>query len=510
MANWKAGSTNFKSLKEKFPDLAKEADGWDPEKVSFGSDKKLPWKCSKGHKWLASVSNRSGNLSGCPFCSGRLPIIGETDLLTVFPEIASEADGWDPTQFTFGSGRSMNWKCSLGHTWRAEINSRCSQQTKCSVCSGRKLLQGFNDIKTRYPELAAEADGWDPGLVCLESYRGQWKCSLGHTWKALISDRRRGDNCPYCSGRRVLAGFNDLATTHPDIASEAFGWDPSTVTYGARTKVPWKCSRGHTWLAQTNDRVGRSSGCPYCSNRKLLVGFNDLATTHPHFAAQASGWDPTSIMGANTKKLEWVCSEGHKWISQPLSRTNQDTGCLVCLGKQVQVGFNDLATTHPELAKQADGWDPTQVVAGSNKRYLWKCEEGHNWKAQPNSRSGSVKSGCPTCANSGFDPNKPGYFYFLEHPDWELLQIGITNYPDKRLATHRKLGWEILELRGPMDGHLTREWETNVLKYLRKQKVGLGPSHIAGKFTGFSESWPKSKLSPSSISEIFNLIRDQS
>lgn len=509
MANWKLGSANFKSLKAEFPDIALEADGWDPESVSYGSDKRLPWKCSRGHSWIATVSNRSGRKSGCPFCSGKLPIAGETDLLTVFPEIASEADGWDPTQFSYGSNKKMNWKCRLGHTWRAGINSRCSQQTNCGVCSGRKLLTGFNDIKTRYPELAAQADGWDPSRICLISYKGNWKCTSGHTWVALVSDRIRGDNCPYCSGRRVLAGFNDLATTHPEIAAEAFEWDPKTVTFGGRTKLPWKCRRGHVWSAQTNDRVGRSSGCPICANKKLLVGFNDLATTHPEFASQASGWDPTQVMAADSRKLEWVCGKGHKWMSQPISRTSQDTGCLVCLGKQVQPGFNDLATTHPELAEQADGWDPTKVVAGSNKRLQWRCNEGHKWKAQPNSRTGMVQSGCPTCANSGFDPNKPGYFYLLQHPNWELLQIGITNFPEQRLATHRKLGWELQELRGPMDGHLTREWETDVLRYLRLQKAGLGPTHIAGKFTGFSEAWPQKNLPISSISEIFNLVRDQ-
>jgi hypothetical protein len=31
-------------------------------------------------------------------------------------------------------------------------------------------------------------------------------------------------------------------------------------------------------------------------------------------------------------------------------------------------GFNDLATTHPELAKEAFGWDPTKVSRGSAKK----------------------------------------------------------------------------------------------------------------------------------------------
>ena len=32
-----------------------------------------------------------------------------------------------------------------------------------------------------------------------------------------------GLGCPYCLGRKVLAGYNDLATTHPGIAAM---WHP--------------------------------------------------------------------------------------------------------------------------------------------------------------------------------------------------------------------------------------------------------------------------------------------
>jgi hypothetical protein len=41
------------------PALAKEAAGWDPREIGSGSGKKLPWKCSQGHKWEAVVANRA-------------------------------------------------------------------------------------------------------------------------------------------------------------------------------------------------------------------------------------------------------------------------------------------------------------------------------------------------------------------------------------------------------------------------------------------------------------------
>jgi len=45
-----------------------------------------------------------------------------------------------------------------------------------------------------------------------------WQCSVNpdHTWKATPYSRTtKKTGCPYCSGRRIVPGVNDLATTHP-------------------------------------------------------------------------------------------------------------------------------------------------------------------------------------------------------------------------------------------------------------------------------------------------------
>ena len=56
------------------------------------------------------------------------------------------------------------------------------------------------------------------------------------------------------------------------------------------------------------------------------------------------------------------------------------------------VGKNDLATLHPEVAAEADGWDPSKVMPGCNTKMPWKCKEhGHTWEALPNSRTRKKK-----------------------------------------------------------------------------------------------------------------------
>lgn len=106
--------TKRPSLTETHPEIASEADGWDPSLLSPGSNKRLGWICKKGHQWRTQVNNRTKVGSRCPYCTGRKAITGENDLATAHPELAAQADGWDPTKIGGGSGRNLSWKCDLG------------------------------------------------------------------------------------------------------------------------------------------------------------------------------------------------------------------------------------------------------------------------------------------------------------------------------------------------------------------------------------------------------------
>ena len=89
-----------------------------------------------------------------------------------------------------------------------------------------------------------------------------------------------------------------------------------------------------------------------------------------------------------------------------------------------------------------------------------------------------------------------------------MYQIGITNSPDDRLNRHRRIGWEVLELRGPMDGHLVQQWETAILRMLKAKGADLSNAKIAGKFDGYSEAWSKSTFEAKSIKELMRLTEE--
>ena len=490
------------------PELAKEADGWDPSTYTAGSNKKLAWICKNGHKWESVIASRTKMSSNCPYCSNKKVLPGFNDLATLFSEVAVEANGWDPTLVGAGSGSKLSWCCRLGHIWTARIVDRTKKNYGCPTCSGKEIKIGFNDLTTTHPLISSQADGFDPTLFTAGSNKKvSWICKDGHRWTSVVSDRSRGQGCPYCSGNKVQKGLNDLFTTHPNIANQASGWDPSTLSKGSHKNVEWVCEQGHIFKATIKDRTTDESGCPVCSNHQLLLGFNDFETTHPDLAKESYKWDPKSLVAGSRNKVFWKCNLGHLWTASVASRTRMLSGCPICSNLQVLVGYNDLKTTHPKLAQEAFEWDASQFVAGSGALKKWKCEEGHQWTTRISHRTSS-KSDCPSCAVSGFDPNAEGYLYFLNHLDWEMYQIGITNVPDNRLASHRRLGWELLEIRGPMDGHLTQQWERAILRMLKAKGADLSNSKIAGKFDGYSEAWSKSTFDVKSIKELMRLTEE--
>lgn len=299
---------------------------------------------------------------------------------------------------TFGSNKLYWWKGDCGHEWQASAKSRSSGE-KCPICSGARVIDGINDLQTLNPNIAAEWSDKNsplfPSMVTVGSHKKViWQCSKGHEWIASVKSRTiNKTGCPYCSHNAVLAGYNDLSTTFPNVAAE---WSdrnlplrPNMVTAFANKKVWWRCSKGHEWNTLISTRSGGSQ-CPYCSGIQLLKGFNDLQTTHPKLALEWSikngSLSPDTVNEKSIKMVWWKCGVcGYEWQSQIKSRVN-GSKCPVCSEREVYTGYNDLATTDPVIAAE---WDKkknkfcvNKVSRNSLYSVWWKCSNGHSWKAR--------------------------------------------------------------------------------------------------------------------------------
>ena len=337
-----------------------------PESVTYGSKQKAWWRCEKGHTWQAAVYTRTGSGAGCPVCGGKVPQAGETDLGTLYPDLARQ---WHP--------------------------GRNGSLTPADVLPGSRRA------------------AW-------------WICEKGHVWRARIKSRTAGSGCPVCAGRAVRGAENSLASLYPAIAAQWHpekngGLTPEEVPPGARRRVWWQCEKGHVWQAAVAARTGRGSGCPVCAGRQVLAGENDLASLYPAIAAQ---WHPeknggltaAQVPAGSNRKVWWRCEQGHAWQAAVAARTAGGSGCPYCAGRKVLPGFNDLATREPLLAKQwhptlNGGLTPEMVTCGAHRKVWWQCPEGHVWKTMVYSRAGPRKCGCPVCAGTVIRRPRQPYEY---------------------------------------------------------------------------------------------------
>lgn len=375
---------------------------------------------------------------------GMAPIKGGHEpLICSNPDLAKE---WDyeknaplkPDDVSAGSQKKVWWNGKCGHSWNSLVCNRV-RWPGCPYCSNKKVLAGFNDLATTNPELLKEWDYQSNVEISPQDImRGStkkvgWICRKGHRWMATVNSRTNlsGESgCPVCSGHQLLLGYNDLATTNPELISE---WDyqlntdisPEGVTKGSNRKVSWICNQGHRWMATVCSRTNplRKSGCPVCAGLKLFPGFNDLASKRPDLIQE---WDyeknfpllPEQVTVANNRKVWWKCkSYGHSFQTMIASRTTKDIGCPICSGHQVLSGFNDLATTNPELSNE---WNyekngelkPTDVTRSSGKKVWWICNYGHEWRAVIGNRN--IGTGCPVCNNKSSSMPEQGIAYYLK------------------------------------------------------------------------------------------------
>ena len=286
-----------------------------------------------------------------PIISQYFGIIKNKSIAAKYPEVAKE---WDygkngditPEMVNCSANIKYWWECEKGHSYQATPANKCIQKSGCPICSGRIVLKGFNDLQTRFPEVAAE---WD--------------------------DER---NQPI----------------------QAFDVAPGSVK-----KYWWLCPKGHCYTASPNSRTSNKSGCPYCAGKKVLPGFNDLLSTNPVVGQfwnynKNKGIDPKQFSAGSKEKVWWVCPNGHEYEKKIVSFVNYPN-CPVCNGRLLQTGINDLQTTHPDLVKE---WDykkntilPESITRTFAEKVWWKCNTcGTEWQQKVNVRVISG-SGCPRC-----------------------------------------------------------------------------------------------------------------
>ena len=172
----------------------------------------------------------------------------------------NNANNIDVNTVTYGAGVKANWHCNACNSkYVMRVKDKTNGQ-KYPYCTGKKVLPGFNDLQSLYPDLISKewdyeknnANGIHPDELTKGSgLKTWWRCAVckgSYEMKTYL--KTNGNGCPFCAGKRVLVGFNDLLTLYPELIESEWNYavndskniNPSELTKGSHRKASWKCS----------------------------------------------------------------------------------------------------------------------------------------------------------------------------------------------------------------------------------------------------------------------------
>lgn len=437
--------------------------GYSPDSFSYGSSKKVWWKCNRGHEWEAVVSSRSRGC-GCPYCSNRKVLKGFNDFATTFPDLAQEwhpskNEGLQPTEFTYGSGKMVWWLCKNGHEYQASIHNR-TRGTGCPKCASALkssfpeqaifyyVHQAFPDAINRYTDIfdnGMELDVFIPSLSVGIEYDGL----AYHNEESLKKDNAKYNICK----KRGISLIRVVETT------------PSAVfrLQDYKLEVPnGKRKYLNSVISQLCFYLGKPMNIDVDRDRMLISQHlvkrdRSLASEYPEVAAE---WDyefnapqtPDNFDPYSNEKTGWICKTcGYKWVTGIVSRTYDGTNCPKCAGriarnKQIVNRIKEKGSLFDRFPLLMDEWDfegnavdPHEMLPGSKTKVNWICKKcGYRWVTEINKRTNG--HGCPLCANQVVVPGKNDLLSrdveLASEWDYERNDFGpesITPYSQKKV-----------------------------------------------------------------------------
>ena len=341
------------TLADTNPDIAAQ---WDykansplkPEFFSKGSDQKFWWICSAGHRWSATIKNRTLRGSGCPVCARETQSVRTTawrlskagSLAETDPELLA---WWDykknemaPDTISARSGTPVWWQCTKRHSFKRAINVHADKRS-CPECFGIARAP-LSLVLPRLPFKPVGVD--DTGLVSTQSSELiEWECPRGHHFRLPPRIAVTRSRCPVCAGYENPSELRPVglsfAESRPHLVTDWIDNDhsPHTTSASSGIKVLWRCGDcGNEWRSTPKARAS-GRGCPKCGNGKAaeatrlrkLAKTGSLASVYPELvrefdAVKNEGLRPEDLSPGSHRKVWWRCALGHEWLTSPNQR----------------------------------------------------------------------------------------------------------------------------------------------------------------------------------------------
>lgn len=287
-------------------------------------------------------------------------------------ELAAEHGGECLSTEYAGHKTALDWQCAKHHVWRTTPHV-ILHGSWCPECAKTKKLK-IKDLQ----RIARMRGGQLLSRVVSANEPLWWTCAEGHIWRAKASKVKgnqytNGSWCALCAiraRRGWLPHFNTIEEMK-EIARKRGGECLSESYVNSKTKLKWRCAKGHEWMAAP-PRIKSGAWCSICGHRQKE--YHDAA----RLASERGGNVITSAeqFVSGSTVLVWECEHGHQWRAS----TNQTKWrwCPECL--PVRPGtLEEMKAT----ARQHGGECLSKRYVNSLTPLRWRCSKGHVWMARP-------------------------------------------------------------------------------------------------------------------------------
>lgn len=96
----------------------------------------------------------------------------------------------------------IEWQCSKGHRWRAQLSS-VKAGSWCPICSNSRKGSRYKGTIEKMQKLAKSYGGRCISTTYITSEKKlEWCCMVGHRWMAIPASVSAGHWCPECYRER--------------------------------------------------------------------------------------------------------------------------------------------------------------------------------------------------------------------------------------------------------------------------------------------------------------------
>lgn len=212
--------------------------------------------------------------------------------------------------------------------------TRFGLSSKINVKHMKRKMKNFYKTSNQLNELQeiAEQRG---GKLLSDTYMScqtkmLWRCKEGHKFWKVPSQVKQGQWCKICG----LVSMAKKITIHTieemqEIAKKYGGKCLSEEYFNSRTKLIWKCNKGHVFK-KNQENIKAGQWCPECKKENIKENNRRKGLEKCiQLAKEREGELLSAKYTLSTSKLCWICKEGHTF---EYSRTEVQTGkwCKKC------------------------------------------------------------------------------------------------------------------------------------------------------------------------------------